>query len=158
MHAQLLNPLEKADRVYLAPGAHKKPVSFTPTIVKPGTVKVEFIVEQQNRCIGRRNIKMLHAGGKKTIGGRLSDFYVFLFAFPNRIADVYYDGTSITVVPQKTEFFPDYEGVISVQFDETVRIVSRYGRELFFKFSMYIPPEEKINKILHCVELPGKQD
>ncbi len=152
---KLFSMLQKKEPVQLVV-RQKAPIEYTPSIVKPGTIKVEFIVENQNRCIGTRNIKVLHAGGKKTIGGKLSDFFIFLYPFPNRIADVYYDGESIIVVPRKFEHFPDYDSPISIKLDEHVRIVTKKGKEVFFKFSLYIPPYEKINKILHCVELPGK--
>ena len=152
---KLFSMLQKKEPVHIVV-RHKAPIDYNPAIVKPGTIKVEFIVENQNRCIGTRNIKVLHAGGKKTIGGKLSDFFIFLYPFPNRIADVYYDGESIIVVPRKFEYFPDYDSPISIKLDEHVRIVTKKGKEVFFKFSLYIPPYEKINKILHCVELPGK--
>lgn len=152
---QLFSKLQKKEPAQIVV-RHKAPIEYNPSIVKPGTIKVEFIVENQNRCIGNRNIKVLHAGGKKTIGGKLSDFYIFLYPFPNRIADVYYDGESLIVVPRKFEYFPDYDAPITVNLDEHVRILTKKGKEVFFKFTAYIPPYEKINKILHCVKLPGR--
>ncbi|HGJ67611.1 TPA: VWA domain-containing protein [bacterium] len=148
----MLDVLQKKEEK-LSATVHRKPIVYNPSIIKPGTVKVEFVVDNQNRCIGKRNIKVLHSGGKKTIGGRFSDFFIFLYPFPDRIADVYYDGESIVIVPQKLEYFPDYDSAITINFDERVRIVNKRGKELFFTFTLYIPPYEKINNILKCVDI-----
>ncbi|OHD82711.1 MAG: hypothetical protein A3J97_16620 [Spirochaetes bacterium RIFOXYC1_FULL_54_7] len=128
---------------------------FTPRVLKPGTLRVELRVRNQNPFIGSRNIKTLHSGGHRTIGGKSSDFLVFLLPIPKRIADIHYDGQNITIVPVRSAFFPDYPGPISACMGEEIRIVNYRGKELFLRFERYTPPLEKLNMLLHCIEVPG---
>ena len=129
--------------------------AYEPKVAKPGTLRVELRVRNQNPFIGSRNIKTLHAGRHKSIGGKSSDFMVFLLPVPKRIADIHYDGQSITIVPVKPAFFPDYSGPIEANFGEDIRLVNSRGKELFIRFERYTPPLEKLNRLLHCIEVPG---
>jgi hypothetical protein len=129
--------------------------AYQPKVTKPGTLRVELRVRNQNPYIGSRNIKTLHAGRQKTIGGKNSDFLVFLLPVPKRIADIHYDGQSITIVPVRPAFFPDYTGPIQIELGEDIRIVNNRGKELFMSFQRYVPPLEKLNRLLHCIEVPG---
>jgi hypothetical protein len=129
--------------------------AYTPKVTKPGTLRVELRVRNQNPFIGTRNIKTLHAGGHKSIGGKSSDFLVFLLPVPKRIADIHYDGQGITIVPVRPNFFPDHQEPIAISMGEEIRIVNYRGKELFISFERYIPPLEKLNKLLHCIEVPG---
>jgi hypothetical protein len=128
---------------------------FEPRVAKTGTLRVEFRVRNQNPNVGTRNIKTLHAGRHKSIGGRSSDFLVFLLPVPKRVADIHYDGQSITIVPVKPSFFPDYSGPIRANLGEDIRLVNSRGKELFIRFERYTPPLEKLNRLLHCIEVPG---
>jgi hypothetical protein len=129
--------------------------TYTPAVTKPGTLRVELRVRNQNPFIGSRNIKTLHSGGHKTIGGKSSDFLVFLLPVPKRIADIHYDGQNITIVPVRPAYFPDYQGPIAASMGEEIRIVNDRGNELFLCFERYVSPLEKLNKLLHCIEVPG---
>ncbi len=128
---------------------------YTPKITKPGTLRIELRVRNQNPFIGSRNIKTLHAGSHKTIGGKSSDFLVFLLPVPKRIADIHYDGENFTIVPVRPSFFPDYPEPINANLGEEIRIVNHRGKELFLSFCHYISPLEKLNKLLHCIEVTG---
>jgi hypothetical protein len=112
-------------------------------------------VEGQNPNIGKRNIKTLHAGGRKSVGGRKSEFLIFLLPLPQHVADIHYDGESLTLVPRRPEFFPDYGGPIEDCLGQAIRVINARGKELFISFERYVPPLEKINKLLHCIEAPG---
>lgn len=129
--------------------------AYQPKVTKPGTLRVELRVRNQNPFIGSRNIKTLHAGRHKTIGGKSSDFLVFLLPLPRRIADIHYDGQTITIVPVKPVYFPDYTGPVNANLGEDIRLVNSWGNELFMRFERYISPLEKLNKLLHCIEVPG---
>jgi hypothetical protein len=150
-------PLKSATEKGQSRGSGKvvESYAYTPKVIKPGTLRVELRVRDQNPFIGSRNIKTLHAGGHKTIGGKSSDFLVFLLPVPKRIADMHYDGQAITIVPIRPAFFPDYQGPITANLGDEIRIVNYRGKELFFSFERYIPPLEKLNKLLHCIEVPG---
>lgn len=131
------------------------PVSFTPTVKRTASLRVEFRVEDQNPHVGLRNIRTLHSGGKKTIGGKRSDFLVFLVPVPSKVAEVYFDGEDLTIVPLKPEFFPDYAGPIPNCLNRPVKMVSRHGKTLLLSFELYVPPADRLNRLLHCVDAPG---
>lgn len=129
--------------------------SFTPRIVTPGAQRFVMYVEGQNANIGKRNIHVIHAGGKKTVGGGSSDFLVFLLPVPRHIADVHFDGDGLTLVPLLPAYFPDATGPIERCDEASVRIVTDSGKELSLRFERYVPPVEALNKILHCIDMPG---
>ena len=135
--------------------AESRPMEYKPLIKQTGSLRVEFRVEDQTPYIGLRNIRTLHSGGKKSIGGKRSDFLVFLVPVPARVAEVYYDGEDLTLVPLRPEFFPDYKGPISGCLSRKVQMVSRHGKVLTISFSRYIPPVDRLNRLLHCVDAPG---
>lgn len=132
-----------------------RPVEFTPVVKRTGSLRVEFRVSDQNPNVGLRNIRTLQSGGRKTIGGKGSDFLVFLVPVPPRIAEVYFDGEDLTVVPLRPEFFPDYTGPILGCLGAPIRMVNRFGKVLRLTFVRYVPPADRINKILRCLEAPG---
>jgi hypothetical protein len=138
-----------------APASPGGPAEFTPAVKRTGSLRLEFRVEDQNPNIGLRNVRTLQSGGKKSIGGKRSDFLVFLVPVPPRIAEVYFDGEDLTVVPLRPEFFPDYTGPIVDCLGKPVRMVNRFGKVLTLTFDRYVPPADRLNKILRCLETPG---
>lgn len=128
---------------------------YEPTVSRPGAVRVTLKVAGQNPNIGKRNIRAMHSGGRASVGGGRSDFLVFLLPVPTRLAHLYYDGVDATLVPARPEFFPDYDRPIENCLDRDIRMVTLKGKELFIRFERYIPPIDKINKLLHCLESPG---
>lgn len=135
--------------------ASGRPPAFTPVVKRTGSLRVEFRVEDQNPNIGLRNVRTLQSGGKKSIGGKRSDFLVFLVPVPARVAEVYFDGEDLTIVPLRPEFFPDYSGPIADCLGKPVRIVNRFGTVLTMTFDRYVPPADRLNRILRCLDAPG---
>ncbi len=134
---------------------HRAPLHYEARIVQAGAQRIILHVRGQNPNIGRRNIHIMHAGSKKSIGGRGSEFLVFLLPIPRNIACAYYDGVDITIVPSIPECFPDSTGIIERCLGREIRMVNTRGKELFLMFDRYIPPVDTINKLLHCIESPG---
>jgi hypothetical protein len=132
-----------------------EPVSYEARIARPGSARLTLHVRDQNPNIGKRNIRAMHAGGRASIGGGSSDFLVFLLPVPKRLAYLYFDGVDATIVPRRPEFFPDFDGAIESCLGRDIRIVTERGRELILRFERYEPPVVKINRILHCIEMPG---
>jgi hypothetical protein len=89
--------------------------AYTPKVARPGTLRVELRVRNQNPFIGSRNIKTLHAGRPQDHRWKSSDFLVFLLPVPKRIADLHYDGQNMTIVPVRPSIFPGLPGPIQVQ-------------------------------------------
>lgn len=135
--------------------SQSRPAEFTPVVKRTGSLRVELRVSDQNPNVGLRNIRTLQSGGRKTIGGKRSDFLVFLVPVPPRIAEVYFDGEDLTVVPLRPEFFPDYAGPIPGCLGAPIRMVNRFGKVLTLTFVRYVPPADRLNKILRCLEAPG---
>ena len=136
-----------------APSA--RAAAYLPVVKRAGSLRVEFRVQDQNPNIGMRNVRTLQAGGKKTIGGRWSDFLVFLVPVPSRVAEVHFDGEDLTIVPLRQELFPDYSLPIPGCLGRPVRMVNRFGTELTLTFDRYVPPADRLNRLLHCVDAPG---
>jgi len=130
-------------------------IEFRPALRKPGAARFGLSVGGQNPNIGSRNIKTMHAGGRKTVGGRGSDFLVFLLPVPARVADLYFDGENLTLVPVKRAFFPGSDGPIRDCMGMDIPMVTSRGRELVLRFERYVPPLEHLNKLLHCIDSPG---
>ncbi|HAW85096.1 MAG: hypothetical protein A2087_05590 [Spirochaetes bacterium GWD1_61_31] len=128
---------------------------YAPEIIRPGTIRVELGVAGQNRAIGLRNIKTLHAGGRKSLGGGNDDFLIFLLPIGRHIADIYYNGVDLTLDPHNLAALPDFNGPTKLAFGQSIRVISRHGRELSITFTHYSPPTERLNRLLHCIEAPG---
>lgn len=133
----------------------RRPAAYEPRIQKPGAARIALYVADQNPNIGRRNIHALHAGSRKSLGGGSSDFLVFLLPVPKNIASIYFDGVNATLVPNRSEFFPDLEGPKEACIGEDIRVLTSRGKELHIRLDLYEPPVDKINKLLHCIETPG---
>lgn len=131
------------------------PIAFSALVKRPGSLRLSLHVRDQNPYIGKRNIKTVHAGGRKSVGGGSSDFLVFLYPTPRRVAELYYDGESLTLIPLKRSFFPDYAGPVEDCLGKELRMVNARGRELRLRFERYVPPVESLNKLLHCIDAPG---
>ncbi len=88
-------------------------------------IMLSLFVEDQNTAIGRRNVHLIRAGQTLTIGGKRSDFLIFLVPIPHRIADLRFDGERCILVPRRPEFFPDggAEPIVDCV-GQTVRIIS----------------------------------
>ncbi len=136
--------------------AERKPAfDFHATVKNASTMYVEFTVIGQTTLIGRRNIKSLHAGAVKTIGGGRSDFLVFLVPMPGHIAELHFDGEALTLVPKRRDLFPDCDAPVVDCLDKEIPFVSAHGWPMKLKIKRYVPPVERINSILHCIETPG---
>ncbi|MCP5453663.1 MAG: VWA domain-containing protein [Spirochaetaceae bacterium] len=144
-----------AARQASAETAPRGPMSYEPKLVRAGSARLTLRVLGQNPNIGKRNIRAMHSGGRASVGGGSSDFLVFLLPVPRHIAWLYYDGDDATLVPARPEFFPDYDAPIEGCLDRDIRIVTARGKELTLRFERYVPPVERINRLLRCIESPG---
>jgi len=129
--------------------------AYAPRVVKPGTIQLELIVEEQNRHIGTRNIHSLSAGSSKSIGGGASDFLIFLVSVPRRSAEIHFDGEKLTFVPLRPELFPELSGPIEDCLGKDIPMISKGGYPMVIRFSRYEKPADKVNKLLHCIDTQG---
>jgi len=148
-------PLVPEDSSRIKSAASRAPMHFEPRITRPGAVRLIMHVKDQNPKIGKRNIRPMHAGGRASVGGGKSAFLIFLLPVPRNLAHLHYDGIDATLVPQKPEFFPDYNSPVESCIGRDIRVVTVKGKELIIRFERYVPPLDRINKLLHCLETPG---
>lgn len=114
----------------------------------------EIYVLDQNRNIGRRNIHVMKAGTRLTVGGGKKDnFLVFLVKLPANLAEVRYDGQDYHLAILKPEFFPyEKSNVINNCIGKTITIVSKKGYHIYFTFRAYEDPTVKLNNILTSIK------
>jgi hypothetical protein len=107
-------------------------------------------VDDQNRNIGRRNTHSLKAGSTYTVGGRNSDFLIFLVPFPPSIGILKFDGKECAFVPKKLRYFPELSGEpVPDCIEKTIKIISDSGYKLSFRFRKYEDPLLAINRIMN---------
>jgi hypothetical protein len=142
--------------------ANRKPRStpyqntYKPPARAEGPLMLSLFVEDQNTMIGKRNIHLAKPGYSFTIGGRKSDFLIFLVPVPPHIAEVRVDGERCTFIPRKPQFFPDTGSQqISDCIGKMIRIVSEKGYELHLRVESYEDPLLSLNRLLHSVDVPG---
>ncbi len=134
---------------------HKASVQYQSRVKKQVASRIILRVTDQNENIGKRNIHTMQAGTRKSVGGSTSDFLVFLLPVPKNVAYLHFDGNDCVLVPEHPELFPDYDGPIEACFGKEIRMITPRNRELVLRFDRYISPIETINKLLHCIEVPG---
>ena len=141
------------DRPKSQPTNEGKSVVINPT----GPLLLNLYVEDQCTSIGKRNIHSLKSGYRFTVGGGKSDdYYIFLVPIPAGIGEIRRNGSQLTFIPKKPRYFPDL-GSSEVRdcINKTIRIVSDRNYEIRFMFEMYEDPLVALNRMLHCVDVPG---
>ena len=138
----------------------KPSMAFEPSIAvrrTNGRIMLSLFVQDQNTAIGKRNIHLMKAGHRLTVGGHNSDFLIFLVPLPHRIADIHFDGEQLILIPRRPEFFPDtgadpiYDCVA-----KTIHLRSAKGYDLYIRFEKYQDPLQTLNNFLRSIEMPGK--
>jgi hypothetical protein len=135
--------------------ARSAAATFGRRSVKPGSIEIELMVEDQNPHIGSRNVHTMASGGSKTVGGGASDFLVFLVSVPRHCAELRYDGEKLAFVPLRPELFPDLPGPVEDCLGKEIQMISRSGYPLKLRFAAYERPADKVNKLLHCIDTVG---
>jgi hypothetical protein len=129
--------------------------AYESRVVKAGSTRIELKVDEQNPHIGLRNVHSVRAGAVKSVGGGSSDFLVFLVPVPRHVADLHFDGEKLAFVPRRPEFFPELAGPVEDCIGKEISMVSSSGYPLTLRFEAYEEPEKSINRLLHCIDMPG---
>jgi hypothetical protein len=128
--------------------------SATDTIAvrRNASIMLELQVDTQNPFIGKRNVHMMKAGSRLSIGGGQSAFLVFLVKFPSNIAEIRYDGETCSLAILKPEYFPDEnQNVIPNCLGKKFKIVSDKAYEITFGFGVFEDPVARLNKMLTSI-------
>ncbi len=124
-------------------------------IKRKGQARIEFRVLEQNSHVGKRNVHELREGQARSIGGKHSDFLIFLVPMPHAVAELQFDGETCSFVPRDRRLFPALNGPVSPCLDLDIPMVSPRGYPLTLRFSTWEDPGLKLNRLLHCIEVPG---
>ena len=117
---------------------------------------IEMIVTLQRRHIGHRNIRRLLKNRAASVGGKNSNFLIFLVKVPQKIATITWDGASFFFTPLKKEYFPENPDIIRDCLDKPIYALSKKGYRLELFFQRYVSPLEEINRIFEKLRQESK--
>ena len=102
-------------------------------------------VEDQSIYIGRRNIHALKPGCGYTVGGKDSDFLIFVVHVPPHIAKIQRDKKGFTFTPLAPRFFPDLgSGKLKDCVGKPIRIISDKNYQLEIRFNTVTVPKPEL--------------
>ena len=115
---------------------------------------LQLDVLNQTKAIGKRNIHIVKAGNRLSIGGgKDSPFEIFLVKFPKRIAEVRFNGENCDLAILKPEFFPYEEtNIVKDCIGREFHIVSSKNYPVTFKLIEYEDPVKKLNALLTSIK------
>ena len=112
-------------------------------------ITLELHVEGQNKNIGKRNIHTLTPGSRRSVGGGLSSFSIFLVQVPSSIAEVRYDGEKCSLALLQPEYFPEAESnIIEDCINKSIKVKSDKGYEMTITIRPYENQTDKLNNLL----------
>ena len=112
-------------------------------------ITLELYVEGQNKNIGKRNIHALTPGSRRSVGGGLSSFSIFLVQVPSSIAEVRYDGEKCSLALLQPEYFPEAtSNIIEDCINKNIKVKSDKGYEMNIVIRPYENQTDKLNNLL----------
>ncbi|MBQ7904166.1 MAG: hypothetical protein IJ361_00250 [Spirochaetaceae bacterium] len=112
-------------------------------------IVLELYVEGQNKNIGKRNIHTLSPGSRRSVGGGLSSFSIFLVQVPASIAEVRYDGETCSLALLQPEYFPEAtSNIIENCINKKIKVRSNKGYEMNITIRPYEDQTDKLNNLL----------
>ena len=112
-------------------------------------ITLELHVEGQNKNIGKRNIHTLSPGSRRSVGGGLSSFSIFLVQVPSSIAEVRYDGEKCSLALLQPEYFPEAKSnIIEDCINKSIKVKSDKGYEMTITIRPYENQTDKLNNLL----------
>ncbi|WP_020613622.1 vWA domain-containing protein [Sediminispirochaeta bajacaliforniensis] len=124
-----------------------------------GKIAVEMVVRDQNRLIGRRNIKWMKEGETLKVGGAASSpFIIFLYPVPSSIGTLIRQGEQFFFTPESSDRFPGFgsgDMLKSECIDMPITFAVNDEISIEFRFHRWISPLESLNRMLHMIDEPG---
>src|SRR6056297_104430 len=127
---------------------------------KPGDIGLEMRADFQHNFLGR-NTQWFSPGTSYSIGAPgEADFEITSIKLEGVIADIRRVDETFTLNPIQEDCFPELRGKpVENCLGRHVRVVSpETGKETALVFKKYIPPLERINRLLHMTDAPGQPD
>jgi hypothetical protein len=123
-------------------------------VKKEGRIQVQLHVSQQNPHIGLRNVHSMKAGAKLSIGGWTNaDFRIFVVKVPRRLADLYFDGETLTFIPVRKDYFPALSGPVADCLDSPLECVTPEGFKTLITVTRWENPVEAFNRLLERIDM-----
>ncbi|MDZ7793367.1 MAG: hypothetical protein U5P10_06625 [Spirochaetia bacterium] len=127
---------------------------------KPGDIGLEMRADFQHNFLGR-NTQWFSPGTSYSIGAPgEADFEITSIKLEGVIADIRRVDDTFTFTPIQEDCFPELRGKpVDNCLGRHFRVVSpETGKETALVFKKYIPPLERINRLLHMTDAPGQPD
>ncbi len=116
---------------------------------------IEMRVYSQTSNIGLRNVHFIKEESKLYIGGKDSDFLIFISPFPRDIGFITYSRGKYILVPIRKEYFPSLNAPLEGCLEREITARSETGKEIIIVFREYVSPLERINRVMHLIDQPG---
>jgi len=127
---------------------------------KPGDIGLEMRADFQHNFLGR-NTQWFSRGTSYSIGAPgEADFEITSIKLEGVVADIRRVDDTFTFTPIQEDCFPELRGKpVESCLGRHFRVVSpETGKETALVFKKYIPPLERINRLLHMTDAPGQPD
>ncbi len=121
-----------------------------------GKTAIEMTVQEQNRLIGKRNIKWLKDGETLRVGGSASSpFIIFLYPVPAVIGTISRSGEHFRFTPEDPSRFTMKEHPLKGSLGIPITYKLSENVTISFSFHAWVSPLENINRLLHSIDSPG---
>ncbi len=127
---------------------------------KQGEIGVEMKADFQHNFLGK-NMHWFGESASFSIGGPgEADFQITTIPIEGVIANIRRTNDDFTLYPIQEDYFPELHGnYVENCLGRHLRVVSpETGHETALVFKKWIPPLERINRLLHMTDTPGKPD
>ena len=126
---------------------------------REGQSAIEMRVDFQKNTF-RKNMRWFDDGSSFSIGqAGISDFEISSIDVSGVIATIRKKGEAFRFTPEQPEYFPDVKSPLSDCLNRNIRIVSPdTGFATTIRFHQWLSPLERLNRMLHIIDKPGKPD
>jgi hypothetical protein len=124
------------------------------SVKKSGSMTIHMAIDRQNPNIGLRNVHALKAGTRLGIG-KSNAYTVFVVNVPRKIAEIYFDGEICHFVPFRKDYFPEIQETIHDCLGTDISIMTPEGFKMSLRLSRWENPTDKLNKLLHIIDIRG---
>ncbi len=126
---------------------------------REGQSAIEMRVDFQRNTF-RKNTRWFDEGSSYSVGQQgVADFEITSIDISGVIATVRRKGTAYVFNPEQPEYFPDVKRSMEDCLNRNIRIVSPdTGFATTVKFHQWLSPLDRLNRMLHIIDQPGKPD
>lgn len=126
---------------------------------REGQTAIEMRVDFQRNTF-RKNTRWFDEGSSYSVGQQgVADFEITSIDVSGVIASVRRKGDKYVFTPEQPEYFPDVKKGLENCLNRNIRIISPdTGFATTVKFHQWLSPLDRLNRMLHVIDKPGKPD